>query len=90
MLTKKEILKLAEFSKIQLSKKEESTLLKDINNILNYVKKVQQYPISEKIKSNNSKYTNLRKDKIKTSQSDLLISQFADKKDNLLRVKKVL
>jgi len=90
MLTKKEIQKIAELVKIKLSENEENTLFRDINDILDYIKKIQKYEVPKKIKANNYKEINLRKDEIKIFQSDLLISQFSDKRDNLLRVKKVL
>ncbi|MDD4290146.1 MAG: aspartyl/glutamyl-tRNA amidotransferase subunit C [Patescibacteria group bacterium] len=90
MLTKKEIEKIAELAKIKLSENEENVLFKDINDILDYVKKIQKYKVSKNIKVNNYKDFSLRRDEIKDFPGDLLISQFSDKKDKLLRVKKVL
>ncbi|HNV97151.1 MAG TPA: Asp-tRNA(Asn)/Glu-tRNA(Gln) amidotransferase subunit GatC [bacterium] len=90
MLTKKEIEKIAGLAKIKLSENEENILFKDINDILDHIKKIQKYKVSKKIKANNYKDVNLREDEIKDFPEDLLISQFSDKKDNLLRVKKVL
>jgi aspartyl/glutamyl-tRNA(Asn/Gln) amidotransferase C subunit len=89
MLTKKEISKIAELSKIKLSESEETILFKDINDILDYVKKVQNYKISKKTKQITNKNNNLREDEIFNFENDLLVSQFSDRKDNLLRVKKV-
>lgn len=89
MLTKKEILKIAELAKIKLSESEETILFKDINDILDYVTKVQNYKISKKAKQIANKNNSLREDEIINFKNDLLVSQFSDKKDNLLRVKKV-
>lgn len=89
MLTKKEIEKIAELARIKLSENEKNILFNDINDILDYIKNVQKYKVSKKIKADNYKNVGLRKDEIKDFQGDLLTSQFSDKKDNLLIVKKV-
>ena len=90
MLTKQEISKIAKLSKIKLSEREETSLFKDINDILDYVKKIQNYNISKYLKINEVSNHVLREDEINQKNNDLLISQFSEKKDNLLRVKKVL
>ena len=90
MLKKQEISKIAKLSKIKLSEREETSLFKDINDILDYVKKIQNYNISKYLKINEVSNHVLREDEINQKNNDLLISQFSEKKDNLLRVKKVL
>ncbi len=89
MITKKEILKIAALSKIKFSENEIESLFKNINNILDYVKKIHNYNISKKDKNNHAHDVDLRQDEVCESGGEFLVSQFSEKKDNLLRVRKV-
>jgi aspartyl-tRNA(Asn)/glutamyl-tRNA(Gln) amidotransferase subunit C len=90
-MDKKDIEKLAELAKIELSDKEKKGLLKDLDGILDYVKQVGEV----EVKDSEIEYKNRnvwREDEIKPSvfSPDLIIKQFPDSQDNFVKVKKIL
>ena len=86
----KDIENLAELAKIELSEKEKNTLLKDLDNILGYVKQIEGVDVSE-IEEDYVKKNVWREDNIKPSEfsRELIINQFPDSKDGFLKVKKI-
>lgn len=88
MITTKEILKIADLSKIKLSKKESESLFKDLNDILDYVKKIHNYNISNVDKKNSIFNATLRDDKVIEFDGKFLINQFNSEKNSFLKTKK--
>ena len=87
----KDIEKLAELAKIELSDTEKETLLKDLDGILAYVKQIE----GVEVKDAEVTYTNeniWREDKLKLAvfSPELIIKQFPDSQDNFVKVKKIL
>jgi len=87
----KDVENLAELAKIDLNKDEKEQILKDMENILKYVKIIENI----KIEQTNPKYNlyNIwREDKIEPIEfsKDSIIRQFPDSQDGFLKVKKIL
>ena len=87
----KDIEKLAELSKIELSDNEKTSLIKDLDGILSYVKQIESVEVENILPEYNLKNV-WREDEIKPSvfSNDLIIKQFPDAQDNFLKVKKIL
>lgn len=93
----KDIEKLAELAKIELSDIEKESLLKDLDNILDYVKQVESVDVPD-VKENYINKNIWREDLpasgglIKPSifSRDLIVDQFPDSQDGFLKVKKIL
>ncbi|KKQ15623.1 MAG: Aspartyl/glutamyl-tRNA(Asn/Gln) amidotransferase subunit C [Candidatus Daviesbacteria bacterium GW2011_GWA1_36_8] len=87
----KDVEKLAELAKIELSDAEKKTILKDMEGILEYVKVVEKVEVPDVEPVYNQKNV-WREDEIKPSvfSNDLIIKQFPDAQDNFLKVKKIL
>ncbi|MEI7765627.1 MAG: Asp-tRNA(Asn)/Glu-tRNA(Gln) amidotransferase subunit GatC [bacterium] len=88
----KDIEKLAELSKIELTDKEKEGLLKDLDSILGYVKQITEVDVkdTEVVYENRNVW---REDEIDPSPDfshDLIISQFPDSQDGFIKVKKIM
>ncbi|MFA6524429.1 MAG: Asp-tRNA(Asn)/Glu-tRNA(Gln) amidotransferase subunit GatC [Candidatus Paceibacterota bacterium] len=87
----KDVEKLAELAKIEISDTEKETLLKDLDGILGYVKQIE----SIEVKDVNIEYENKnvwREDVPISSvfSSELIINQFPDSQDGFIKVKKIM
>ena len=87
----KDIEKLAELAKIDLSDKEKEVLLKDMDGILDYVKQIESIEVADL----NLEYINKnvwREDETtsRVFSREQIISQFPDAKDDFVKVKKIL
>ena len=85
----KDIDKLAELAKIELSDKEKEELLKDLDGILGYVKQIGEVDV-EDIEIEHKIKNIWREDEAKNPvfSRDLIIKQFPDSQDGFLKVKK--
>lgn len=96
-MTIKDIENLAELARIELTSEEKEGLLKDMEGILEYVKQIEGVQV-EDVKEDHTVHNVWREDlpaaegENRTSlfNPDLIIGQFPDKKDNFLKVKKIL
>lgn len=93
-LTKKDVRKIAQLARIRLTEKEEEKIAEDLEAILGYVEKLNQVdthgvePMAQVTGLENV----LRPDEnpiAPGSQTEKLVSQFPDRKDNFLKVKAV-
>jgi aspartyl-tRNA(Asn)/glutamyl-tRNA(Gln) amidotransferase subunit C len=87
----KDIENLAELAKIELSDAEKQALLKDLDNILSYVKQVEEV----EVKDSEAEYKNKnvwREDELKMREfsPELIKKQFPDSQDDFVKVKKIL
>ena len=87
----KDIEKLAELAKIELTDMEKQALLKDLDGILDYVKQIE----SVEVKDVDVEYPNKnvwREDKIEPREfsREEIINQFPDSQDGFVKVKKIL
>ena len=87
----KDIKKLADLAKIDLTDKEEKSLLKDLDGILGYVKQIESVEVPESELDYKNKNI-WREDEKKESvfSRDLIINQFPDVQDGFVKVKKIL
>ncbi|MFA4975353.1 MAG: Asp-tRNA(Asn)/Glu-tRNA(Gln) amidotransferase subunit GatC [Candidatus Paceibacterota bacterium] len=87
----KDIEKLAELAKIELSETEKVILLKDLDGILGYVKQIESVDVPD-VKENFIQKNIWREDELKIQEfsRDLIIDQFPDKQDDFVKVKKIL
>lgn len=86
---------LAELAKIELTGKEKENLLKDMGEILGYVKQVQEAPTDEivGVPTASVGIKNVWREDLPASSvfsKDLIINQFPDSKDGFVKVKKIL
>lgn len=99
----KDIENLAELAKIELTNTEKQGLLKDLDEILGYVKQIQEVKVPARPHDSSGaggedielEYKNKnvwREDEIRPSvfSRDLIINQFPDSKDGFVKVKKIL
>jgi len=87
----KDVENLAELAKIELTDKEKENLLKDMEEILGYVKQVQEVETKDVEPSYLNK--NVWREDLPASSvfsKDLIIDQFPDSKDGFVKVKKIL
>ena len=87
----KDVEKLAELARIELALGEKKGLLKDLQGILEYVRQIERVETKEtkpQIRLRNV----WREDKVETRDfsRELIISQFSDKQNGFLKVKKIL
>jgi len=91
----KDIEKLAELAKIELTDKEKDGLLKDLDGVLNYVKQIE----SVEVQDIQPEYQNrnvwredlsMQADEKSVFSRDLIINQFPDSQDNFIKVKKIM
>lgn len=87
----KDVENLAELAKIELTDKEKENLLKDMEEILGYVKQIQEVKV-EDIEPEYSNKNVWREDKIKPRDfsHEEIVGQFPDSKDGFVKVKKIL
>ena len=87
----KDMENLAELAKIELSSIEKKTLLKDLEEILGYVKQIKSVKVDDIPPEYNLKNI-WREDEFKPSvfSKELIIKQFPDSQDGFLKVKKIL
>ncbi|MBP9839934.1 MAG: Asp-tRNA(Asn)/Glu-tRNA(Gln) amidotransferase subunit GatC [Candidatus Pacebacteria bacterium] len=87
----KDVEKLAELARLDLSEEEKKTLLKDLDGVLAYVKTIEEAQIDDtEIELEN--YNAWREDQVRDRDfsSDLLTGQFPEEHDGFLKVKKIL
>ena len=94
MISKEEIKKLAELSRIEISEEEAEALVKDIEPILEYVGQVKEIAgeMDEGVQLG-PVYNVMREDKDPTptgTYSKELIAEFPESQDGYLKVKKIL
>ncbi|MEI8174758.1 MAG: Asp-tRNA(Asn)/Glu-tRNA(Gln) amidotransferase subunit GatC [bacterium] len=87
----KDVEKLAELAKIELSLDEKKNLLSDMEGILSYVKQIQEVNVEE-IKVEYEHRNIWREDKIEERDfsGDLIKEQFPDSQDGFVKVKKIM
>ena len=87
----KDIEKLADLAKIELTDKEKDGLLKDLDGVLNYVKQIESVEVQD-IQPEYQNKNVWREDEINPSvfSRDLIMNQFPDSQDNFVKVKKIL
>ena len=87
----KDVENLAELARLELSMEEKEAMLKDMDNILDYVKQVEELKIPD-TKVNYSLYNAWREDKIEPREfsHELIVEQFPDSQNGFLKVKKIL
>lgn len=87
----KDIENLAELAKIELTNTEKQGLLKDLDEILGYVKQIQEVEV-EDIEPEYKNKNAWREDKIEPREfsCEKIINQFPDAKDGFVKVKKIL
>jgi aspartyl-tRNA(Asn)/glutamyl-tRNA(Gln) amidotransferase subunit C len=96
MLINKEKLKhLAELAKIDLSEEELEKFLEDLNNILNYVDEIKDLNLDqfEPMVGGVVQKLELREDEVEIENDEtktLIIDQFPDKKENYLKISKII
>jgi len=100
----KDIEKLADLAKIELTDKEKNSLLKDLDGVLNYVKQIESVEVQDiqpparsafSTADAGGEYQNRnvwREDEIKplVFSRDLIMNQFPDSQDDFVKVKKIL
>ncbi|HEV7702088.1 MAG TPA: Asp-tRNA(Asn)/Glu-tRNA(Gln) amidotransferase subunit GatC [Candidatus Paceibacterota bacterium] len=93
----KDVSKLAELARIELSEEEKGEILKDMENILGYIKQIEEVKVEDEMPEYNT-YNVWREDEIRNENSpeaskfsaELIIEQFPDSQDGFLKVKKIL
>lgn len=96
-MTIKDVSKLAELARIELSEAEKESVLSDMKGILEYVKIIESVEV-EDIKPEHRLYNVWREDmsvkEVEVSNKDfshkLLVDQFPGAQDGFLKVKKIL
>ena len=94
MMEIKDIEKLAELAKIDLSDKEKEVLLKDMDGILDYVKQIESVdlPAQAGVPVDYTQKNVWREDvpASRVFSREQIISQFPDSKDDFVKVKKIM
>ena len=87
----KDVEALAGLAKLEMSMDEKEAMLKDMDEILDYVKQVEELNIPD-TKANLSLYNVWREDVVDSREfsRELIVSQFPESKDGFLKVKKIL
>jgi len=87
----KDVEKLAELARIELSNVEKKELLSDMEGILEYVKQIERVEV-EDTKIQYDLYNVWREDKIEFQQfsHEKIVEQFPDSKDGFVKVKKIM
>ncbi|MFA5932432.1 MAG: Asp-tRNA(Asn)/Glu-tRNA(Gln) amidotransferase subunit GatC [Candidatus Paceibacterota bacterium] len=87
----KDVEKLAELAKIELSEDEKKGILKDMDGILEYVKVIEKVEVPD-IEPEYKIKNVWREDKTETREfsKDIITEQFPDSQDGFLKVKKIL
>lgn len=87
----KDVENLAELAKIELAQEEKESIISDLESILNYVKQIEEVKTPDTDVS--YEHRNIwREDQIleKTFSKEQITSQYGDKKDDFVKVKKIL
>ena len=94
----KDIEKLAELAKIELTENEKQGLLKDLDGILGYVKQIESVEVEDLVPKYNN--TNIWREDLPRPERgetqgkdffyDLIVEQFPDSQDGFVKVKKIL
>ncbi len=87
----KDIEKLAELSKIELTQEEKEHLLSDMEGILNYVKQIQEVEVDDidvEYKNRNIWREDILEER--EFSEDLIKEQFPDSQDGFVKVKKIM
>jgi aspartyl-tRNA(Asn)/glutamyl-tRNA(Gln) amidotransferase subunit C len=87
----KDVEKLAELAKIELSDEEKTAILKDMEGILEYVKVIEKVELEEVTPEYTVK--NVWREDVAESREfsrELITGQFPDAQDGFLKVKKIL
>ena len=87
----KDVEKLSELAKIELSAEEKEDILKDMGGILEYVKVIEKVELEEVVPQYDIKNV-WREDKIEAREfsAELITGQFPDSQDGFLKVKKIM
>jgi len=87
----KDVEKLAELARIELSDIEKKELLSDMEGILGYVKQIESVEV-EDTKPQYDLYNVWREDKIEPQEfsHEKIVEQFPDSKDGFVKVKKIM
>ncbi len=82
---------LAELAKLELSNEEKQSFLKDMEEILGYIKQIEAVDVSE-VEAEFKIYNVWREDAKEEREfsRDLILGQFPDSQDGFLKVKKIL
>ncbi|OGJ03220.1 hypothetical protein A3G06_00815 [Candidatus Nomurabacteria bacterium RIFCSPLOWO2_12_FULL_46_14] len=89
----KDVERLAELARIELTEEEKESLLRDFDSILAYVKQIEEVPINSEGNPEAEEARNvLREDEPlnRDFSKESIISQFPDSRDGFLKVKKIL
>ncbi len=94
MLEIKDIKKLAKLARIDLTEKEEESLLKEVGPILGYVSQIQEAVSAADEEKKAGEHRNIVRMETNPTGSgtntDSIVSNFPEQKDNYLKVKKIL
>jgi aspartyl-tRNA(Asn)/glutamyl-tRNA(Gln) amidotransferase subunit C len=93
MIEKKDVEKLAELSRIDISEKEKSSLIKDLDAILGYVSEVQKVAAGEVEPEAGKLHNIMREDENPHKSGEFtkeIIEEVPDTKDGYVKVKKIL
>lgn len=87
----KDIEKLAELAKIDLTEEEKEKLLKDLDSILGYVEQIKEVEVPEARPEYDNKNV-WREDKIEERDfsKEIITKQFPDSQDDFVKVKKIM
>lgn len=87
----KDVEKLAELARIELSEEEKQGLLVDMENIIQYVKQIGEVKVGD-INTDYKLRNVWREDELvpREFSRELILKQFPDSKDGFLKVKKIL
>ena len=87
----KDVEKLAEMARIELSEEEKKKILSDMGSILEYVKDIEKVEVGN-VKLDYQRYNVWREDELKPREfsRDLILKQFPHSQDGFLKVKKIL
>jgi aspartyl-tRNA(Asn)/glutamyl-tRNA(Gln) amidotransferase subunit C len=87
----KDVENLAELARLELSMEEKEAMLKDMSDILGYVKQIEEVNVDNITPVYNTKNV-WREDEITSRDfsNALITKQFPDSKDGFLKVKKIL
>ncbi len=87
----KDVEKLAELARIELSEDEKKSLLKDMQGILEYVKIIESVEVKDATPEYKL-YNVWREDAMDSREfsGEFIVGQFPDSQDNFLKVKKIL
>ena len=89
----KDIEKLAELAKIELTGNEKEHLLSDMEGILNYVKQIQEVEVDDiyvEYKNRNVWREDVARQGLDEFSGDLIREQFPDSQDGFVKVKKIM